>query len=66
LEQSMNVRFSPLKSVSIPVRVLGVLEHFSIDLVPVSGASFNPCKGFGRFGTRIIDGCGGQGGFQSL
>ena len=37
--------------VSIPVRVLGVLEPKQIDSWKLLQFCFNPCKGFGGFGT---------------
>ena len=37
--------------VSIPVRVLGVLEPGSLSTKAEYSGSFNPCKGFGGFGT---------------
>ena len=38
--------------VSIPVRVLGFLEHHSVIQNPEEYQRFNPCKGFGVFGTN--------------
>ena len=38
-------------AVSIPVRVLGFLEPLSV-VVRVVEECFNPCKGFGVFGTQ--------------
>ena len=38
--------------VSIPVRVLGVLEPYRSS-ASMHNIGFNPCKGFGGFGTYI-------------
>ncbi len=39
--------------VSIPVRDLVVLERFSLASTSQRVCSFNPCEGFGGFGTEI-------------
>ena len=50
LEQFVACRDESDRRVSIPVRVLGVLERDIADET-VCLSCFNPCKGFGGFGT---------------
>ena len=51
LELGLLFSFKVNGDVSIPVRVLGVLEPFRLNLSGTFLGSFNPCKGFGGFGT---------------
>ena len=53
LERPKSRRDGCIALVSIPVRVLGVLERRRSDRTSTPNRCFNPCKGFGGFGTSI-------------